>query len=236
MTEALATMRPRADIGGRERVSVNDDWRFQRFVDNPDGLSYDLLKPWILPAANEYLSGTKYDRPSEPGPGSNVTYVQPSFDDAAWEAVNLPHDWAASGEFDFSEDVSGGTGRLPFTGIGWYRKSLTLDGSIITSGKSIFLDIDGAMAYATAWLNGQLVGGWPYPYNSFRLDLTPYAKAGENTLAIRVDNAPESARWYPGAGIYRNTWLVTANPVHVGYHGSYITTRSVSTKQASISL
>ncbi|KAF3053750.1 hypothetical protein E8E11_011929 [Didymella keratinophila] len=229
-------MRPRGETGGRERVSVNDDWRFQRFVDNPDGLSYDLLKPWILPAANDYLSGTKYDRPSEPGPGSNVTYVQPGFDDASWEAVNLPHDWAAGGEFDFSEDVSGGTGRLPFTGIGWYRKSLNIDAGVVNSGKSVFLDIDGAMAYATAWLNGQLVGGWPYPYNSFRLDLTPYAKAGENILAIRVDNAPESARWYPGAGIYRNTWLVTANPVHVGYHGSYITTPSVSTEQASISL
>lgn len=236
LSKAIATMRPHAEVRGRERVSLNDEWRFQRFVDNPDGLSYDLLKPWILPAANDYLVGKKYDRPSEPGPGSNVTYVQPSFDDAAWEAVNLPHDWAAGGAFDFSEDVSGGTGRLPFTGIGWYRKSLTIDASVVSSGKSVFLDIDGAMAYATAWLNGQLVGGWPYPYNSFRLDLTPYAKVGENTLAIRVDNVPESARWYPGAGIYRNTWLVTANPVHVGYHGSYITTPSVSTEQASISL
>jgi beta-galactosidase len=235
-SEAAATTRPRAIAVGRERVSLNDEWRFQRFVDNPDGLSYDVLKPWILPAANPYLSGAKHERPSASGPGSNVTFVQPSFDDTAWEAVNLPHDWAASGEFDFSEDVSGGTGRLPFTGIGWYRKSLTVSEETILSGNSIYFDVDGAMAYATAWLNGKLVGGWPYPYNSFRLDLTPYAKAGDNVLAIRVDNAPESARWYPGAGLYRNTWLVTANAVHVGYHGSYITTPTISAEQASIQL
>ena len=101
-SEAAATTRPRAIAAGRERVSLNDEWRFQRFVENPDGLSYDVLKPWILPAANPYLSGAKHERPSTPGPGSNITFAQPSFDDAAWEAVNLPHDWAASGEFDFS--------------------------------------------------------------------------------------------------------------------------------------
>ncbi|KAH6642815.1 beta-galactosidase [Boeremia exigua] len=235
-SEAAGTKRPRAEAGGRERVSLNDGWRFQRFVENPDGLSYDILKPWILPAANPYLTGTKHDRPSAPGPGANITYVQPSFDDAVWEAVNLPHDWAATGEFDFSEETPGGTGRLPINGIGWYRKSLSIDEEIITSGKSLFLDVDGAMAYATAWLNGKLVGGWPYPYNSFRLDLTPFAKAGDNVIAIRVENAPESARWYPGAGLYRKLEFLTTNAVHVGYHGSYITTPTISAEQASVEL
>lgn len=235
-SEAFATKKVRADAVGRERVSLNADWRFQRFVENPDGLSYDQLKPWILPAANDYLTGTKYERPSDPGPGSDITYVQPTFDDSAWEALNLPHDWAASGDFDFSSETPGGTGRLPISGIGWYRRSLSVDASVIESGKSLFLEVDGAMAYATAWLNGQLVGGWPYPYNSFRLDLTPYAKAGDNILAIRVDNAPQSARWYPGAGIYRNTWLVTVNPVHVGYHGTYITTPTIYSEQATVDL
>ena len=106
-SEAAATTRPRAIAAGRERVSLNDEWRFQRFVDNPDGLSYDVLKPWILPAANPYLSGAKHERPSAPGPGSNITFVQPGFDDAAWEGVNLPHDWAASGELaDALRDAS----------------------------------------------------------------------------------------------------------------------------------
>lgn len=235
-SEAATSAKPRAVAGGRERVSLNAEWRFQRFVENPDGLSYNILRPWILPAANDFLNGKKYERPSEVAPGGNVTYVQSAFDDTAWEAVDLPHDWAATGDFDFSSEVEGGTGRLPINGIGWYRRSLSFKEETIESGKSIFLDVDGAMAYATAWLNGQLVGGWPYPYNSFRLDLTPYAKSGDNILAIRVDNAPESARWYPGAGIYRNTWLVTVDPVHVGYHGSYITTPAVSAEQATVDL
>ncbi|KAH6865682.1 beta-galactosidase, partial [Alternaria rosae] len=92
------------------------------------------------------------------------------------------------------------------------------------------------MSYAAVWLNGHLVGGWPYGYNSFRLDLTPYAKAGDNTLAIRLDNKLDSSRWYPGAGIYRNVWLVTVNPVHVGQWGTYVTTSSISEAEATVEM
>ena len=76
------------------------------------------------------------------------------------------------------------------------------------------------MSYATVWLNGKFVGGWPYGYSSFRLELTPYIKyGGENVLAIRLDNPPNSSRWYPGGGIYRNVWLEKTGPIHVGAMG-----------------
>ena len=57
------------------------------------------------------------------------------------------------------------------------------------------------MSYAAVWFNGKLVGGWPYGYASWQLDLTPYVVPGSNQLAIRIDNPPDSSRWYPGAGI-----------------------------------
>jgi len=221
--------------GPRERTSLNAGWRFSRFTTNPDSLSYDTLKPWILPAANDFLSEKKYERPSQTTPGANISYVRSDFDDAAWEELNLPHDWAISGTFD-APGVDGNLGLLPINGIGWYRRTLSIDASTTTSGKSIFIDIDGAMSYAAVWLNGNLVGGWPFGYNSFRLDLTPYAKAGDNQLAIRLDNALESSRWYPGAGIYRNVWLVTVNPVHVAQYGTYITTPSVSAQEATVDI
>jgi beta-galactosidase len=234
-TSARCVKKPRGQASGRERTSLNADWRFSRFTSNPDGLSYDTLKPWILPAANDFLSDKKYDRPTGAAPGANVSYVQSSFDDGAWEAVTLPHDWAITGTFD-APGVEGGLGRLPINGIGWYRRTLSIDADTLTSGKSVFLDVDGAMSYSAVWLNGHLVGGWPFGYNSFRLDLTPYAKAGENMLAIRLDNDLDSSRWYPGAGIYRNVWLVTVDPVHVGYHGTYITTPTISADEATVSM
>ncbi|MDF1572757.1 MAG: glycoside hydrolase family 2 TIM barrel-domain containing protein [Bacteroidales bacterium] len=104
-------------------------------------------------------------------------------------------------------------------------------------GKSIFPDIDGAMSYAMVWLTGHLVGGWPYGYNSFRMDLTPYVVAGEeNQLAIRLDNPPQSSRGYPGGGIYRNVWLVKTHPVHVAQWGTYITAREISASSATLEM
>jgi len=234
-TAAHSTRQSRSAATGRERISLNADWRFARFTSNPDSLSYDTLKSWILPAANEFLDKPKYERPSGQAPGAKVSYIQPDFDDEAWDKVTLPHDWAITGTFN-APGVGGGQGRLPINGIGWYRKTLSVDAALIKSGKSIFLDIDGAMAYAAVWLNGQLVGGWPFGYNSFRLDLTPFAKSGQNSLAIRLDNALDSSRWYPGAGIYRNVWLVTVDPVHVGHFGTYVTTPAVSAEEASVRL
>jgi beta-galactosidase len=219
----------------RDRSSLNAGWRFSRFTSNPDSLSYGTLKQWILPIANNFITGGPYQRPSGTSPGGNIQYVQSSFDDHGWDAVDLPHDWAIKGPFN-APGVSGGMGRLPSNGVGWYRRNVSIPMDDINASKSLYLDVDGAMSYAAVWLNGILVGGWPFGYNSFRLDLTPYAKAGNNTLAIRLDNALENSRWYPGAGIYRNVWLVKVNRIHVGQYGTYVTTPSVSSSSATVNL
>ncbi|OQB65048.1 MAG: Beta-galactosidase [Bacteroidetes bacterium ADurb.Bin145] len=198
----------------------------------------DILKPWILPSGNRFIKDTArwYVRP-EGDPGNDFPFVLNSFDDSSWEAIDLPHDWAIKGPFLEGPDVvvGGGMGRLPVNGVAWYRKKLDIPAT--DKGRSVFLEVDGAMSYAIVWLNGHLVGGWPYGYNSFRLDLTPYiSPGGDNQLAIRIDNPANSARWYPGAGIYRNVWLVKTDPVHVAQWGTFITTPDVSIESATINL
>jgi beta-galactosidase len=197
-----------------------------------------VLKPWILPTANPFIANPvdQHVRPKG-NPGGDFPFVQSDFDDRDWKSVILPHDWAIAGPFFKGDEpeVGGGMGRLPSPGVAWYRR--TLDISAEDAGKSLFLDVDGAMSYAMVWLNGQLVGGWPFGYSSFRLDLTPYAKPGEtNQLAIRLDNPPFSSRWYPGGGLYRNVWLVKTDPVHVAHWGTFITTPEVSAESATINL
>jgi beta-galactosidase len=197
-----------------------------------------VLKPWILPAANEFIKDESlhHIRP-EGNPGGDFPFVKNDFDDRAWTNVDLPHDWAINRPFQTGGDseVGGGMGRLPVNGVAWYRNKLNIPAS--NAGKSIFLEIDGAMSYAVVWLNGQLVGGWPYGYNSWRLDLTPYiVPGGANQLAIRLDNPNHSARWYPGGGIYRNVWLVKTEPIHVDYNGTYIATNGVSAESAMVNL
>jgi len=197
-----------------------------------------VLKSWVIPTGNDFISDPtkRYSRP-EGNPGSDFPFVQATFNDASWEQVDLPHDWAIKGPFyeGWGAKVSGGMGRLPSPGVAWYRKKLDIPAS--DAGKSLFLDIDGAMSYAMVWLNGKLAGGWPYGYNSWRVDLTPYVvPGGENQLAIRLDNPNDSSRWYSGGGIYRNVWLVKTSPVHVAHWGTYVTTPKVSKSQAKVDL
>lgn len=260
VTPALALPSNNTGRGGsdRQRISLNQGWRFQRWETNPDGLAYDdnrsdynntnvqVLKPWILPTANAFIANASkwYQPPNDDPPGADVTYLQPGFDDSAWQAVTLPHDWAIAGPFYTDPDdpvVSASMGRLPSHGVGWYRRNISWAWPADADGnpeqRQAYLDIDGAMSYAVVWLNGHLVGGWPYPYNSFRLDLTPYLHEGDdNVLAIRLDNPNASSRWYPGGGLYRNVWLATTAPVHVGQYGTFVTTRDVSADMATVEL
>src|SRR5262249_35423085 len=124
-------------------------------------LTSAVLKPWILPTGNEFIAdpSQRYARLGG-NPGANVPYVLAGFDDSSWKPIDLPHDWAIEGPF--IRTGNGGMGRLPSAGIGWYRKKLNIPAT--DAGKSIFLDVDGAMSYSTVWLNGQLVGGWPFGY------------------------------------------------------------------------
>lgn len=220
----------------RERISINADWRFQK--DDPaqvaGSLDYAKIRNWVLPSSAAFLKDPSVlpKRP-EGNLGANVPFTQPGFDDSAWRKLDLPHDWAIEGPF--KQEYSGNTGKIQYWGPVWYRKHLTLPAS--DQGRRLYLDIDGAMSCATVWCNGQFVGGWPYGYSSFRLDLTPYAKPGsDNVLAIRLDSPDKFSRWYPGAGIYRNVWLVKTNPIHVGQWGTDITTPQVSTEVAKVAV
>ncbi|HRT10476.1 MAG TPA: glycoside hydrolase family 2 TIM barrel-domain containing protein [Candidatus Paceibacterota bacterium] len=153
------------------------------------------------------------------------------FDDSAWTPVRLPHDWAISGPYEPQGDPH--TGKLPWRGEGWYRKTFTLPAG--DAGKRVYLDFDGVMAMPTVYVNGRKAGGWDYGYMSFRVDATEFVKAGEsNLVAVHVDTRPHRSRWYPGAGIYRKVQLVVTEPVHVGEWGVFVTTPSVTAEAAAV--
>ena len=153
------------------------------------------------------------------------------FDDSAWENVRVPHDWAISGPFD--ESAHGGSGKLPWRGVGWYRRSLTLDAA--DAGKCVFLDFDGVMASPEVYVNGQKAGGWDYGYASFRVDATPFVKFGErNVIAVRASTLDHHSRWYPGAGIYRKVTLRLRNEAHFAYNGIFVTTPVASRNEAEV--
>lgn len=220
----------------RERASFNAGWRFQKGdpVGVQETLEYQKVKAWLLPVGADLVeyTATPVVRP-EGNLGEAIEYVKPEYGDQAWRALDLPHDWAIEGPF--AQDLPGETGKLPWPGAGWYRKAFTSPPT--DAGKRVFLDVDGAMAYSLVWLNGHFVGGWPYGYSSYRLDLTPFLNVGgANLIAVRLNNPPDSSRWYPGAGIYRNVWLVKTAPVHVAHWGIFVTTPAITSEAALVDI
>ncbi|MDO4164268.1 MAG: glycoside hydrolase family 2 TIM barrel-domain containing protein [Bacteroides sp.] len=171
------------------------------------------------------------------------------FDDRKWETVSVPHDWAIFGPFDRNHDLqevavtqnfekqasvkTGRTGGLPYVGVGWYRTHFDAPAT-----GQVTLVFDGAMSEARVYINGQEVCFWPFGYNSFHFDATPYLnKDGkDNVLAVRLENRPQSSRWYPGAGLYRNVHVVATDSVYVPVWGTQVTTPHVATDYASVQL
>lgn len=171
------------------------------------------------------------------------------FNDTGWETVTIPHDWAIFGPFDKNNDLqnvavtqnfetqaslkTGRTGGLPYVGIGWYRTTFHS-----TPGKQTTLIFDGAMSEARVFVNGKEACFWPCGYNSFYCDVTSLVNEDgkNNTLAVRLENRPQSSRWYPGAGLYRNVHVVTTEKIHVPVWGTQITTPYVKDEYASVCL
>ena len=158
--------------------------------------------------------------------------ANPAFDDGAWRAVTLPHDWSIEGPFD--ERWASATGFLP-GGIGWYRKTFTVPRTA-ASGR-VYLHFDGIYCNSEVWINGHFLGRRPNGYISFRYDLTPYLNHGDgsNVVAVRVDHAKfGDSRWYTGSGIYRNVHLISTPSVHIGLWGVTVTTPTVTLSRADV--
>ncbi len=171
--------------------------------------------------------GWKFIRGDVPGAQN------PGFDDASWRSVDLPHDWSIEGPVDETEPSGGAGGYFP-TGIGWYRKRFELPESF--KGRRIVVEFDGIYQNSEVWINGEYLGRRPYGYIPFSCDLTPHISFNrENVLTVKVDNSRQpGCRWYSGSGIYRHAWLLSTNPLHVGYWGTFITFPKIAEDTATV--
>ena len=178
----------------RETLSLDQGWRFHLG---------DIPMP-VLKTHNETYSSAKA--------GKAWGAAAPEFNAADWRQLDLPHDWAVEGPFVASENEDQG---FRPRGIGWYRRQFKLDAA--DQGKHLELQFDGVATHCTVWFNGTIVARNWCGYTSFYVDVTPLAQYGDatNTIAVRVDANAMEGWWYEGAGIYRHTWLVKRNPVHL---------------------
>ncbi|KAA6329721.1 Beta-galactosidase BoGH2A, partial [termite gut metagenome] len=157
----------------------------------------------------------------------------PNYNDTRWQNVDLPHDWSIKGSL--SPTLASATGYLR-GGIGWYRKTINIPKE--KQGEKIYLYFEGVYNRSEVFINEQSLGKRPSGYASFAFDATPWIEYGkDNLIAVRVDHSKSAdSRWYTGSGIYRNVWLVYAKPVHIAQWGVYAYPKTVTKKNAVISV
>jgi beta-galactosidase len=191
--------------GGRRTVPLRDGWRFA--LADPDGGA---------------------------DPAAYAGAADPGYDDSAWRAVAVPHDWSIEQTPATGHGTTSGTGFLP-GGLGWYRLAFTLPPGY--AGRRISVEFDGVYMDSYVYCNGAEAGRHPYGYTGFALDLTDLVHTDghtPNVLAVKVRNRLPSSRWYSGSGIYREARLVITEPVHVARWGTRVTTPEVSADRALV--
>ena len=184
----------------RERLSLDKGWRFYL-----GDIDFPVIKGHHMSYGNAKA-------------GNSWGAAAPDFDDSKWRTVNLPHDWAVEQPCDSTANPSQG---YRLRGYGWYRRNFKLPPE--DKGKHLELQFDGIATHCTVWFNGTIVHRNFCGYNSFYIDVTPFAYYGNevNNIAIRVDAVQQEGWWYEGAGIYRHTWLVKRSPIHIVTDGVF---------------
>jgi beta-galactosidase len=173
----------------------------------------------------------------------NWTFIQedvkdaskPEFNDSQWRKVEVPHDWSIEGAYDKTNLTARGGGYLP-SGIGWYRKSFTVDEKL--AKKKVTIEFDGVMANSDVYINGFHLGKRPYGYINFTYDLTKHLNFGKgktNIIAVRADNTVQPAsRYYTGAGIYRHVRLIATDLIHIDDYGVFISTEDATATKVTV--
>lgn len=121
------------------------------------------------------------------------------------EEISLPHDFRLGLTRRADTAAGGSEGYFP-GGVGYYEAELTADAAMLK--QRALLNFDGVYRMAEVRLNGDLLCIHHSGYTPFWVDLTGKLRQGDNRLLVTVrgDVLP-GARWYPGAGIYRDVTL-----------------------------
>ncbi|MBU5465446.1 discoidin domain-containing protein [Virgibacillus sp. MSJ-26] len=143
-----------------------------------------------------------------------------NYDDSNWDNVQLPHDYSLDLPYSQAGEAESG---YKLGGVGWYRKSFTLDE--VDENKRVVAEFGGVYMNASVYINGHKLGDHPNGYTPFAYDLTDHLNNdGENVIAVRVNHKFPSSRWYSGSGIYRDVHLTITDDVHVDHYGVQVLT------------
>ncbi|MEA5127461.1 MAG: glycoside hydrolase family 2 TIM barrel-domain containing protein [Proteiniphilum sp.] len=176
--------------------------------------------------------------------GSVANAEQPSYSDAKWRVLDLPHDWSVEpspvqkegltiGPFSKLNEGGADIGQT-LGGEGWYRKEFTILEK--DTEKQFTLYFEGVYNQSEVFVNGRKVYFNPYGYTSYKVDITDYCNLPgiKNIVAVRVVNAGQNSRWYAGSGIYRHVWLIKTEKTYLDEWDTFVNASELNGKNAPV--
>ena len=115
------------------------------------------------------------------------------------QKITLPHDWIVA-DTDLYEKSSHGY---------YYRE---FDVNCIE--QILYLYFEGVTQDCHIFINGRCACTWQNGYTSFIVPLSGFIKKGVNEIVVACNYCLPNSRWYTGAGIYRNVWLIQKEATH----------------------
>lgn len=156
-------------------------------------------------------------------------FYRTDFNDKYWAKFPVPATWERNGYGDLVYLSRGYPWANQFksdppyvpnknNAVGSYRRTFILPQN--WDKQQVYLNIGGVTSNVYVWINGQFVGYSEDSRIAAEFDITKYLKKGENLIALQV------YRWCDGtyledqdmwrqAGIFRDVFLYSRNPVHI---------------------
>ena len=192
-------------------------------------------RPWERTRSSRYLllnGNWKFNWVKQPSERP-VDFYKTSYDVSGWKEIPVPSNWEMHGygtpiytnitypirnNPPFIQGQRGYTVEKEPNAVGSYRCEFALPAD--WKDKEVFIHFDGIYSAAYVWINGKKVGYSQGSSNDAEFRITPYVKAGNNTVAVEV------YRWCDGSfledqdmfrlsGIHRDVYLVASPKVRL---------------------
>ena len=171
-----------------------------------------------------FTDGWSFREPQGPFAAMQGAVVPPT-------PVRLPHDAMRDAERRTDVPSKGASAYYPPVDVTYLK---TFDAPDSWADKLLWIEIQGAYAHATVFVNGDFAGNRANGYARFLVDLTPFLQLGQpNEVRIEMRSGQDS-RWYSGAGLYRPVVLHVQDLVDIVPDGVRITTIRVEDDQAVV--
>lgn len=132
-----------------------------------------------------------------------------------YQKISIPHDFLIYDVNNLYENC-----------MAVYRKKFYVE-NFDYNNQNVFLYFEGVYMDSIVYVNGKKAKEWKYGYSSFEVNITEFVNCVENVVEVTINHQAPNSRWYSGAGIYRDVYLIVTDKDYIKKDSVYISTKKL---------